>query len=387
MARNKQSLNTEHPMALGSFRSWMRLIWHSDGIDWSYAPRLLFVTCTTLLTSPLRLWEWLRYARLIKATPIHPSPVFIIGHWRSGTTHLHNLMCQDENLGFLSTFQAMAPGFFLIGDRHIKPALARLAGRRYPTRLIDNIPLALDAPQEDEFAIAGLSPLSFLHAFTFPRQANSFFERYVLFRDVSKRVRAQWRNTYLRLVRKVTFASGGKRLVIKNCAHSGRIPTILELFPEAKFIHIHRNPYDVFVSTLHMRRTVLLRSQLQHMDDVSIEANVLHDYEKLMRRILEDTSLIPKEHLVEVQFEDLERAPLQVLQHIYQTLELPEFDDASQRFDHYIRSIGDYQKNAYQMDGKNIEKVNEHWLFALNALGYERLEPQSAKLEDQKQGV
>jgi len=374
MTQNARPSHAEHPVALGSFLSWMRLLWGRGGIDKAYIPRLLFVSLTTLLTSPLRLWEWIRYGRAIKRTAIHPSPVFIVGHWRSGTTHLHNLLCQDKSFGHLSTFQAMAPGFCLMGDKYIKPALAMLARKRYPTRLIDNIPLAFDAPQEDEFALASMSPRAFIHAFSFPLQAEGFFERYVLFHDLPESIRVQWRDTYLRLLRKITFASGGRRLAIKNCAHSGRIQTLLELFPDAKFIHIHRNPYDVFLSTVHMHKTVLPRSQLQDIDPDQIEANVLRFYKRLMGRFLIDKTLIPAGNLVEIRYKDLERSPLDQLSTIYEALGLTGFDAAESAFSSYIDSIADYKKNAYKMDDDVIDKVNRHWAFALDEWGYHRLE-------------
>jgi len=352
----------------------MRLLWDGKGIDRAYIPRLLFVSLTTLLTSPLRLWDQARYGSAIRQTSIHPSPLFIVGHWRSGTTHLHNLLCQDKSFGHLSTFQAMAPGFCLMGDKYIKPALAMLARKRYPTRLIDNIPLAFDAPQEDEFALASMSPRAFIHGFSFPRQAEGFFERYVLFHDVSESVRIQWRDTYMRLLRKITFASGGRRLAIKNCGHSARIQTLLELFPDAKFIHIHRNPYDVFLSTVHMHKTVLPRSQLQDIDPDQIEANVLRFYERLMGRFLIDKTLIPAGNLVEIRYNDLERSPLDQLRTIYGTLGLPGFGAAESAFSRYIDSIAGYKKNAYKMDAAVIEKVNRRWAFAFDEWGYHRLE-------------
>jgi len=262
MPQPRRPSSTEHPVALGSFRSWMRILRRSKGIDREFLPRALFVSLTTLLTGPLKLWERIRYGRRIRRTPIHPEPIFIIGHWRSGTTHLHNLLCQDENLGSLTTFQAMAPGFCLVGAGAVKRFLARVAGSRYPTRLIDNVPLVFDAPQEDEFALAALSPRSFVHTFSVPRRADELFEEDVLFEGLSQRDRARWVNAYLRILRTATLASGGKRLVIKNCAHTARLRTLLELFPNARFVHIHRDPYEIFVSTLHTHRTVLLRSQL-----------------------------------------------------------------------------------------------------------------------------
>ena len=375
MTRTTRPSNAEHPVALGSFRSWMRLLRRSKGIDRAYVPRVLFVSLTTLLTSPLRLWERVRYGRRIRGTSIHPSPIFIIGHWRSGTTHLHNLMCQDENLGSLTTFQAMAPGFCLVGDGAIKRFIAKQANARYPTRLIDNIPLAFDAPQEDEFALANLSAHSFVHTFSLPRQAQYFFERYVLFDGLSEAALAQWSATYLALLRKATLASGGKRLVVKNCAHTARIQTLLELFPDAKFIHIHRNPYQVFLSTLHMHQTVLPRSQLQEIEPDRVEAHVLRFYDRLMRRFLADRSLIPAGNLVELRFEDLEASPLDQLRHVYDGLGLPGFAAAESGFRSYIDSVADYKKNAYELAGDVIAKVNRHWPYAFEVWGYERLEP------------
>lgn len=375
MARATRPSNAEHPVALGSFRSWMRLLRSSRGIDGAYVPRMVFVSLTTLLTSPLRLWERVRYGRRIRSTAIHPSPIFIIGHWRSGTTHLHNLMCQDKNLGYLSTFQAMAPGFCLVGERAIKQFLAKQAKSRYPTRLIDNIPLSFDAPQEDEFALANMSPRSFLHAFTFPQQAQDFFGRYVLFDDPSEAALSQWIDTYVTLLRKATLSNGGKRLVVKNCAHTARIKTLLDLFPDAKFIHIHRNPYHVFLSTLHMHRTVLPRSQLQEIEPDQVETHVLRFYDQLMRRFLTDRSLIPTGNLVEIRFEDLEESPLAQLRYVYDGLGLPGFAAAEAGFRSYIDSVADYRKNAYELDGSVIAKVNQHWQLAFDQWGYDRLEP------------
>jgi hypothetical protein len=173
VTRIRQPSSTEHPVALGSFVSWLKLLSNGKGVDRAYIPRALFVCFTTLLTSPLRLWESIRYGRRIHNTSIHPSPIFIIGHWRGGTTHLQNLLFQDKNLGCLTTFQAMAPGFCLIGDGAIKRLIAKQANACYPTRLIDNVPLDFDAQQEDEFALASLSPAFFCVHFPFHDKQNT----------------------------------------------------------------------------------------------------------------------------------------------------------------------------------------------------------------------
>ncbi len=379
MSENKRIFLTEHPVACGSFRSWLKLLWNSKGIDRKYIPRALFVSLSTLATSPLKLYEGVRYGRTIKNTVIHPSPIFIVGHWRTGTTHLHSLMCQDKNLGYVSVFQAMAPSFCLVGKRIFKPQAAKVAKKRHPTREIDNIPLSMDNPEEQDLAIANMSPYSYLHLYTFPRQATYFFERYVTFFDnLPESIRAEWAEIYLTILRKGTLSTGGKRLIIKNCADSARIKALLNLFPDAKFIHICRNPYDVFRSTLGLHKTILPMSQLQEISPDEVEANVLRFYTQLMQRFLADKALIPAGNVVEVKYEDLVKEPLAQLRKVYDTLGLPGFAEAEPAFRAYIDSIAGYQKNPQQIDDNVINKVNQHWQFALDAWGYERLEPSSA---------
>jgi hypothetical protein len=377
MTQPARPSNAEHPVALGSFRSWMRLLRSSEGIDRAYLPRALFVSLTTLLTSPLRAWERVRYGRQLRRTPIHPSPIFIVGHWRSGTTHLHNLLCQDENLSSLTTFQALAPGFCLVGDGAIKRAIAKLTAARYPTRLIDNVPLDMDAPQEDEFGLANLSEYSYIHTFSFPRQADEIFRKSVLLDGLPAGARKRWIASYLELQRKASLASGGRRQVVKNCAHSARIPILLEHFPEAKFVHIHRNPYKVFPSVLHMLNTVLLRSQLQQVAPERLEALVLRSYVRLMERFLADRSLIPEGNLAELRFDDLQDSPIDELCRIYEELGLPGFAEAEPRVRTYLDSVADYRKNIYDVSNEVIRKVNDHWSFAFDAFGYERLVPRA----------
>jgi len=364
----------EHPVALGSFLSWVRTSVQGGCVVPRYLPKYLFVCLCTLLTSPLRGWEWMRFDARKRATVVHHSPVFIIGHWRSGTTHLHNLLVQDERFCFMSTFQAMAPGFCLSGDRLLKPALESIARRRYPTRLIDNIPLAFDAPQEDEFAMACLTHRAFIHTFSFPKHAERFFDQFVMLDQQTQVAREHWMSTYCRLLRMIQFRGGARRMVLKNCAHTGRIRTLLAQFPNARFIHIHRNPYEVFLSSMHMHRTVLKTSQLQHTDAQAIRRRVLQFYERLMKHLIDVRPELSANQFIDVAFEDLERDPLAQIERIYRQLELGKLQAVRPRIEQYLSTIAGYRKNAYVLDQETIETVNQHWGFALDSLGYDRIE-------------
>ena len=110
MSQAKRARLFEQPLLLGSARSWLSLLWDNKHIDRKFLPRAALVTLITLGTSPLRAFESVCYGRAVRKAVVHPSPVFIIGHWRTGTTHLHNLLTKDTNHGYISMFQAFAPG-------------------------------------------------------------------------------------------------------------------------------------------------------------------------------------------------------------------------------------------------------------------------------------
>jgi hypothetical protein len=269
----------------------------------------------------------------------------------------------------------------LIDERLLKKPFNKMAQKMHPTREIDNIPLSLDNPEEEDLAIANMSPYSYLHMYTYPRRARYFFETYItFFNDLPASVIAKWKNVYMLILRKATLKAGGKRLVIKNCADSARIKPLLELFPNAKFIHIYRNPYDIFRSTQHLYRVVLERAQLQKFEQAELENWVLQFYAQLMQRLLADRALVPSGNLVEVRYEELDREPMAQLRKIYETLNLPGFVEAEPAFRSYLASISDYKKLSHKkLDDDVIEKVNQNWRFAFDALGYPRLEPTSAK--------
>jgi hypothetical protein len=377
MPKNKRASYTEHPHVFGSFNNWLKLLRNNKDVDRKFLLRALFVCFTTFSTIPLRLYESVRYGRTVKNTAIHPSPIFIIGHWRTGTTHLHNIMCRDKNLGYISMFQVTTPAFCLTGEKIIKRPMAFVQKRRHPTREIDNIPLSVDNPEEEDVAIANMSPYSYLHMYTFPRKAPFFFENYVTFFDnLPESTLAEWKECYLTILRKATITTGGKRLIMKNCANSARIKTLLDLFPDAKFIHICRNPYDTFRSTFHLYKTTTNLCQLQEISFDEIEGWVLQFYAQIMRKFLADKALIPEGNFVEVKYEELEKSPLDQMRRVYETLSLPGFTEAEPAFRAYIESITGYKKNVYkEVDDSIIRKVNQNWPFVFDEWGYKRLEP------------
>lgn len=368
MAATRPRLRFAHPLTLNSSRHWLRLLFSHGGVDWREAPRACAITLAAPLTSPLRALERLIHAKAIEHTSIEPPPVFILGHWRTGTTHLHNILAQDPNFGYLTTFQALAPEMAIIGERLIKPVLARVMPVK---RRMDNVALNVDSPQEDELALSLYSLTSVYTGLYFPRRLREQFDRYALFAG-GDADQAAWRPAYLALIRKCAYMSDGRRLVLKNPLNTTRVPALLELFPKARFVFLRRNPYVVYPSTIHFFRESQADVGLQRMEESELRQLVLYLFERMISRYLEDRGRIPDGHLVEVAFEDLETRPLDEVERIYSAFQLPGWNAARERITAYLAGLANYRKNRYVISRADRERVEARWGFALDAWRYDR---------------
>ena len=350
-------------------RHWVRMFRNGGGVDPGYRRKAAFVLAVGLLTVHLRRLEKLIYFRKLRTLEIRHPPIFIIGHWRTGTTLLHNLLAQDPSLACVSTLQAFAPECFLCGGHAIEPIMSRLMPR---TRPMDSVPFGTAVPQEEEFAICNMSPYSSYLGWYFPRQMPELFRKYVLFEGLSAEELADWAEVYLAVLKKATLAAQGKRLVLKNPVNTARLRVLSQHFPDARFIHIHRNPYEVFCSTLKLHRRLLEWLSFQRIPEMDVRANVLSFYREMMHRFLLERSCLPKGSFTEVRYEDLTTQPMTELAQIYSALSLPGWDQASAYFKRYIQTQHGYQRDTYDMSNKDFEEVERHWGFAIDHWGYTR---------------
>jgi len=372
-----------HPLAMNSSRHWVRLL-RAGGVDGGHRLRAAAITSASPLWAPLRLAERVRYGRRVHRTAITHPPVFIIGHWRTGTTLVHYLMSQDPNFGFVPLFQTLAPASFLAGRRILRPLMAGLVPKKRP---MDDMDLALDLPQEEEYALCNLCPYSFYVGWYFPKRMRELFQKYVLFDGVSGSVVSDWQSVYLSVLKKATWSAGGKPLLLKNPANTARIPQLLDLFPDARFIHVYRDPYVVYKSTQHFHRTVIDLIGLQKLDDGEIRENVLLFYRQLMERFFEDRRRIPGGRLAEIRYEDLERQPAAELERVYTELSLPGWDRARPRVEAYLATQKHYAKNHYALRPEDTARVEHEWAGPLRRWGYHRNETERVNEEAPAQAV
>jgi hypothetical protein len=370
--------NLRYQLTFSSFirpGNFVRLGRYLPEISPRYWPRAALIGMIGVLALPLRRAETMFFGRRIAATRIDHPPVFIIGHWRSGTTHLHNLFSQDPALGWVSMYQAIAPDCSLIGGRWLKRGLARLVPLRRP---MDNMIWPLDAPQEEEVALGKVCAWSFYAQFMFPRHAREFFERHVLLEEAAADVAAELKAGYLRVLQIATLHAGGRRLVLKNPVNTARIRMLLELFPDAKFVHIHRSPYEVFASTRNLHHRIMMFTTLQKLDRRNSAETVFALYEGMMRRFLADRELIPPGNFAEIRYSDLERDPIGEMRRLYGELGLPGFDAAEPALRRHIAGQADYRKNDFRLTPQERTRVAERWGVAFDAFGYRETPPRPA---------
>ncbi|MCA9148022.1 MAG: sulfotransferase [Planctomycetales bacterium] len=349
---------------------WLRLLRANRfAVSPAYWHRALFISATSLVNSYYRYFENRQYHAEIEATQLDTPPLFILGHWRSGTTLLHYLLAQDtDNFSFANTYQVVNPYTFLTTEATMSRRFAHLVP---PTRPMDDMQQSFTTPQEDEFAPLLLTFCSLYLGISFP-QREKFYSRYLTFRGVSGSERERWKRQFLWFCKKLTLRNP-KRLLLKSPAHTARIRLLLEVFPDARFVHIHRDPYRVFQSQRHFFDTAGWYTYLQKPNLDRIDDGILERYQQMYDAYFEDLSRIPQGHFCEVSFRELEDDPLRTVRDIYEQLALPGFESFEPKLRAYVDSLAGYRKNTFApLDPATQQKVADHWSRYFEAWGYHK---------------
>ncbi len=337
-------------------------------VIWPFAAALLLASC---LRSPLSWGERALAASVLRRSPPPRSPVFILGHWRSGTTHLFNLMGRDPRFAWADPFATGMPWDFLLLGRLIRPLTRRALPRH---RYIDAVAVNPDAPQEDEIALASMQNLSYYHGIYFPRRFERHYRRGVHLEDVEACELDRWRRRFQHYNRKFLIGRSDKTLLVKNPVYTARVRVIRELWPDARFIHIRRNPYVVYESTRKFYRALLPRFALQEFDPDQIDELVLQGYPAIIDKLYKDVRELEPYRYAEISFEDLECEPLAQLEHIYGSLGIPGFTGVAGRFESYLDSISNYRKNSHVFSAETVARVDRQWGGLVRRWGYDHPE-------------
>ncbi len=307
------------------------------------------------------------YGRSIRRSRIERPPLFVLGHWRTGTTLLHELLILDSRHSYPTTYQCLSPNHFLISQW----LFTRLFGFVVPDkRPMDNMALGFDKPQEEEFAFSNLGMRTPYLMIAFPNRGPQDIE-YLDLENVPQPAREKWKRQFYWFLQALNYAAPDKRLVLKSPPHTARIKLLLELFPDAQFVHIVRDPYTVFASTVHLWKSLFVTHGLQTPKFMGLEEYVLSTLERMYRRYEADRALIPQGNLCEIKYERLVADPQAELGRVYQELSLGGFDAVRSRLEAQLPEIKSYKTNRYQLAPKQQDLVRRRWDFFFDRYGYD----------------
>ena len=350
------------------FPTWFKLLARNRfAISPSRIPMAASITNATVLNSFAGVFTQLMYGHTVRATKLVEPPLFVLGHWRSGTTLLHELLILDERHTYPNTYECFAPLHFTWTEWFVPPLLRKLLPS---TRPMDTMEASWDRPQEDEFALANMGVPSPYLAWAFP-QHGPVADEYLDLLSLSPAERERWKQALREFVQRVA-AMRNRRIILKSPTHTARVKTLLEVFPDARFVHIVRDPLALFPSTMRLWNTLSHVQGLQTVDGVSpwVERQVLDTFATMYERFEQDRDLIPAGRLAELHFEELVVDPVGQMQSVYEQLELGGFDSVRRAIARYTAAHSSHRPGRYSLSPATTERVRRHWAPYFERYGY-----------------
>jgi hypothetical protein len=180
-----------------------------------------------------------------------------------------------------------------------------------------------------------------------------------------------WKKIYLFYLKKVTLSHGGKQLVLKNPSNTARVKLLLEMFPDAKFVHIYRNPYHTFLSKMrNIEMEMVLYCLQKPQDKQDFEAAMVKMYNRMYEKYFEEKKLIPKGNLVEVRYEDLIKDPSSVIKKIYDELKISGLEKFEKQLKDYIKIQSKIKTYKYDISENQKKKIYSYFSKTIDLWGY-----------------
>jgi len=293
------------------------------------------------------------------------APLFILGHWRTGTTLLHELLAVDPRLRFANCYECFLPHHFPWSEKIVTPWSGfALPAQRPP----DAMRLGWDLPQEDEFALCNLGVPSPYLTMAFPNHGPAHDAYYEL-DGLPDAAQQAWRRAWTGfLSRLVSFRPG--RLLLKAPPHTFRIPTLLSLFPDACFVYLVRDPRGVYSSTIRLWRSMYAVHGYQRPDESRIPEQVLSTFSRLHERVQATYPMVSPSRWLEVRYEDFVCAPVDRLREIYARFGLGETETLEPLWRQNLESRRGYQPNQHRLTEHDLGRLRERWKSFLQTHDY-----------------
>lgn len=310
-------------------------------------------------------WENMAYG-LHKPAAELPEVIFIIGHWRSGTTFLHEMLCLNPDFNFPSTYACMNPHVFPLTEE----AMLRRSGSQVALRPMDKMTISLASPQEDEFALMSLGAPSPYEGLLFPKA----MARGMVVADpadLPEDAQHDWIGILSKFLDKVVARKPGCPVILKSPTHSYRLNLLRRIYPNARFIHIIRNPFDVYNSTMNMWKKMCALYSLAGLPEKDeLQKQVLSNWVRMEEKLDAVIPSLAAESYVRVRYEDLVAQPIKEIEKIYMRLGLKDYAKALPYMEQYVASHATFEKNRFSPTPEEINEVRRAWAYIFEKYEY-----------------
>jgi hypothetical protein len=314
----------------------------------------------TMALEPLRWIELARYNKKIESYKIETDPLFILGYYRSGTTYLQQMFMQDNRFGYTSFYQTFFPELMLTFEKSMTPVLEKITHTLRTQNYFHRIPFTWRFPGEEDVAmLSSMNANAAQWGVLFPNHATNAFKKYVLFEKISNDEMQKWKDSYLYLVKKISFANHRKPLVLKSPPNTARIPQLLSLFPNAKFVYISRNPLQVYCSGKRLWEMIIKKHALGNCSAADLQQIILETYSDSMHRYMKDKVLIPQDKLIEISYENFIKHPVSVTKQVYEKLALGDFEYCQQAVSKYVHEQKNYATLKHAINQEELTTVQD----------------------------
>ena len=253
---------------------------------------------------------------------------------------------------------------------------------------MDQMPLHFNLPQEDECATNLLSHgRSYYMPLWFMSQ-EPYFRKYLDFNEKdggNKKDEEAWTRAFIHLMKKLTLRSNmkmastsssssspskRKRLLVKSPIHTARIPLLRELFPKAKFIYIHRDPYEVFQSAAHMADTAYWYCSLNTPTNQQLIEFILWQFKSMDDKYYEALKNTYKYNydIMEIAYTDIcglngKKKQIQQLQNIYDHINVTWTKDIQSHYEVEMKNIEGYKPNTHiKLTDDMRYEIEKRWI-------------------------
>jgi hypothetical protein len=346
---------------------WLRHLWRNRfAVSPRRIPQALRLSLFATFSSLLHGLDWLLFSRRVSRTTLAHPPLFVIGHWRTGTTLLHELLALDDRFTSPTTYQCFAPLHFLVSDRIVPTLLPHLMSARRP---MDDMTAAFDTPQEDEIALCNMGLPSPYSRWLFPNNPDPDAQYFDL-ANLSPRELKRWHDGLRLFLRRVALRDP-RRLVLKTPLHTARVARLAAMFPGSQFIHIVRDPFVVFPSTAYTCRRLWSTQGFQNPRFEGLEEYVFTNFERMYKSFEDARPQLGPRQLYELRYEDLVRAPVEEMRKLYAALELGDIERVRPALEGYFARARDYRTNRFELTDDLRRRIGERWAGYIRRYGYD----------------